>query len=239
MSLKGNLDSDLVRMREAFLRPAEEASPREDCPEADRLWAAAHGELSTEERRQVVDHTAACPACSEAWRLAVEIGHSDEQVVVEIGRSDEQVAAALLPGTSSRWGLHRMAATVAAAVLAVAVVGVSLFHGRQEPQAPVYRAQPAEVSITNRVGDGEALPRDRFLLQWTASVPPETTFELTLMTEDLMHLTQIQGLSESAFQVPEEVLQDLPAEAVVNWQIKARLEDGRVFPSPIFEQIVR
>lgn len=41
------------------------------CPPAEDVWDAFHGVLAPERRRQVVDHTATCPMCAEAWRLAV------------------------------------------------------------------------------------------------------------------------------------------------------------------------
>ncbi|MFT4623185.1 MAG: hypothetical protein ACI8PZ_001841 [Myxococcota bacterium] len=58
------------RLRFLFAQAFEEAMPTDDCIPADRLLAAAQGELDPEARDAVIDHTTRCPVCAEAWRLA-------------------------------------------------------------------------------------------------------------------------------------------------------------------------
>ena len=46
------------------------AVPSDSCPAAERLLDAASGDTTPTQRKDVVDHLAACPVCAELWRLA-------------------------------------------------------------------------------------------------------------------------------------------------------------------------
>ncbi len=58
------------RLRVLFANAFETAVPGDDCPAPDTLLSAFHRLLSQDEIDAVLDHTAACPVCAEAWRLA-------------------------------------------------------------------------------------------------------------------------------------------------------------------------
>ncbi len=63
----------ITRLRDAFASLAPTAEARADCPEPERVWRAAAGEVPSAEIRALVDHTAGCPSCAEEWRLAREL----------------------------------------------------------------------------------------------------------------------------------------------------------------------
>jgi Putative zinc-finger len=62
------------RLAALFRSLGANAGVREDCPPAERIWAAIGRELSAGERAAIVDHLAVCPTCAEAWRLAMALG---------------------------------------------------------------------------------------------------------------------------------------------------------------------
>jgi len=66
------IDLELDRLRRAFAS-LEGRAPGPGCPEPERLWSAARGELPAEVVRPLVRHLVECGACAEAWRLAREV----------------------------------------------------------------------------------------------------------------------------------------------------------------------
>lgn len=202
-------EHDDDRLRQAFRELAEDAAPRDDCPEADRLWAAAHGELGPAETREAIEHTAVCPVCAEAWRLAVE-------------PSGEAVAVAPAEGRSGG-GWWRWAAAAAAA-LVVMVVGLQPWEG---PTVPVER-QPAAEAIRSLVPEDVPQPRDDLWLRWEG--PEGSRYQVSVSTEDLRILASAEGLEESEYRVPEEALEGLPPGSRLLWRVEATAVEsgGRV-----------
>lgn len=208
-----NAEHDDDRLRQAFRALAEDAEPRGDCPDADRLWAAVHGELAPAETRELIEHTAGCPVCAEAWRLAAAAG--GERAVAEA------------PAEWRGGGWRRWAAAVAA-VLVVIVVGVELLDG---PSAPVER-QPAEEAIRSLVPEGVPQPRDDLRLRWEG--PAGASYRLTVSTEDLRVIAAAERLSASEYQVSEEALAGLPAGSRLLWRVEASLPEGGTRASPTY-----
>jgi len=64
-------DAEVDDLRIAFAGALNGDHEIVGCPPAEDVWDALHGGLAPRRRREVVDHTAACPLCAEAWRLAV------------------------------------------------------------------------------------------------------------------------------------------------------------------------
>lgn len=58
------------RLRYLFARAFEDALPTDACPSPEVVFDAATGALGREERVAVLDHTATCPVCADAWRIA-------------------------------------------------------------------------------------------------------------------------------------------------------------------------
>ena len=65
---------EVLRLAEMLHRAGGDAPSRPDCPSAEQIWSAVRMELPKDERLAVVDHTIGCPACAEAWRLAMTLG---------------------------------------------------------------------------------------------------------------------------------------------------------------------
>ena len=70
------------RLREAFA--ASTGTAAAGCVAPETIVDALRGTLPPERVRAVVEHTAACPACAEDWRLAVAFG--------ELGGEDRSAA---------------------------------------------------------------------------------------------------------------------------------------------------
>lgn len=60
------MDRDALRELLRTSLPPEDED--EDCPSADTLYRAVHGQLPLVERQQVVDHLSRCGTCNDAWQ---------------------------------------------------------------------------------------------------------------------------------------------------------------------------
>lgn len=206
---------DLARWRRALTTSSGQARPQENCPPAERIWAAVRGELSPEEFRAAGLHAIACEACSEAWRLALDVSsevfHADRPVV------DELPAQARAP-----WRVWwRLAA--AAATVSLVLIGVQIQRELSLTPAPGYRAQIHD-SIRSLLPQEAALPRDRLVLRWEG--PEGATYDIRVATEDLRILDRATGLTAGEHLVPEQALVDLEDGARIVWQVEAVLGDG-------------
>ena len=203
---------ELDDLREAFV----EASAGEDdfagCPDADRIYAAVAGELSPGETGEILDHVARHPACAEAWRLAKEI------VAGEEGR----VATRPPAWVKWRW----------AAVLVLAVAAAWWARTLVMPPEPVFR-QGDEVVIETLIPDDRLLPRESFLLRWSAG-PEGARYRVRVSDPDLETLDEARELETAEHLVPEEALAALPAGAEVFWLVEMTLADGSTVTSETF-----
>ncbi len=214
-----NEHGNVQPLREAFAALAERARPRPDCPEPERLWDAAAGQLPATQARQLVDHTASCPSCAEAWRLARELGRHARE-----GRP--AVGSALSRG-GWRW------AAAAAAAVVLALVGVQLWWTRPVGGPPAEYRDPDIETIRSLLTDGAFLPREEFRLRWEA--PPDAArFDVLVMTEELEVISRTRGLETPEYRVPDAQLEALPPGTRVLWQVEAVLEDGGSAVSPTF-----
>jgi hypothetical protein len=194
---------DLEALRAAF--EARETPDASGCPDAERLFAAARGGLSAEQRRAVVAHTAACAACAAGWRLAHE-----------------------LPGSTALRPARRAPAWLAAAaVLAAAAAGVIWLRA---PEPPAYR-EPSSTAVASQTA--ATLPRDRFVLRWTATAP-DARYAVWVTTEALAAVDAARGLERPEHTVPASALAELPAGAVLRWRVEATRPGGEVVRSPAF-----
>ncbi|HEV7518423.1 MAG TPA: zf-HC2 domain-containing protein [Thermoanaerobaculia bacterium] len=200
-------DRDSEDLRRAFTAPGGTAPRPEDCPSPETIWAAVHGELPPGELRDVVDHTAACPACAEDWRLAVEV----EREALAAGDAGRAAPPLLFP---HRW--VRLAPLVAAAAaIVLLVVGLPLVH---HDGPPTFRGQKKLVS---RLAEGQALPRGNCLLVWSG--PAGATYAVEVRTLIGTNLVTRRGLKVSKYQVPESSLAGFPSGTRLEWQVTATL----------------
>lgn len=221
--------AEVARLRETFADGSGRPEP-EACPEPDRLWEAVAGELPADELRTVVDHLAACPDCSEEWRLALAVRREAE----EEARRHEPAAAPFAP--SARWGgrARRWAAAAAVAVIGVGLAGV--WWSRQGgPGEPIVYRQGEEVAIESLLPEGEPLSRDEPVLRWSAG-PEGSTYGVLVSTEDPLagSLAEAAGLAEPEYRIPAEALDGLPSGARILWQVEATTAEGQQITSPTF-----
>jgi hypothetical protein len=202
---------EIERLRGAFASLAADACARPGCPEPERIWRAAGGELRSAELRELVDHTAGCPSCAEDWRLAREI---------RAGMEPTAEVPARRPFTSGRTSRY----LAAAAVLALAV-GAWVWRSAEDPSHPtVYRA-PEESALESLVPKEIPVPRQRFLLRWS-SEERDARYQIRVATGNLEMISTVSNLDEPEYLVPEADLAGLPSGTDVLWQVEAVFPDG-------------
>jgi hypothetical protein len=211
-------EGEIEDLRRAFTAPGGTPPRPEDCPPPETIWAAVHGELPPGALRDVVDHTAICPACAEDWRLAVEA----EPAEVNASRAAPPL---LYP---RRW-VRRAPLAAAAAAIVLLVVGLPLVH-----HEPTYRGHEKVVS---QVEEGAVLPRGDCLLVWKG--PPGATYEVEIRTLMGRNLDTAHGLTATQYQVPEAKLASAPAGTRLEWQVTATLPGKPPLRSERFVFILR
>lgn len=218
-------DADLERLREAFAAPAGPPPNPDACPSPERIWAAARGELSASEVREVIDHTIACAACAEDWRLAAAL---DREARAADGVAETRTASSL----RSPFGRPWLSAVAAIFVLGIVVVIPGL---RKDDPAPIYRGEDG--AIQPLLAPGEALPREGAVLRWAG--PPGAVYDVQVTTEDLHVIAKAGGLETSELRIPADALRDLPAGATLLWRVEATLPDGTELASETFSNPLR
>jgi len=211
-------DGTAARWRQAFAGLSEQAAPRPDCPDPDRIWAAAIAEAPPAERHEIFDHIASCASCAAAFRLAR--GLSQERS----SQQDGQVEP--FPASQPRWRRWGAALAAVAAVLALAVL-IPRWN-RPEP----YRGGESR-EIQSQIPDEAPLPRGQAVLRWTAG-PPGSQYEVRVLTRDGREIAVESGLTEAHYQIPPPALSDVPAGTVLYWQVKALRPDGKNLGSKTF-----
>ena len=210
--------AELLRAR--FTSPPRGAVVGDDCPAPDRIWLAARNETPWSEIRSLLDHAAACPACTVAWRLAREQHRTEARAV--------PMAAIPVPRPDRRWLRYG----AAAAVLFVGA-GLALYRwSPKEPESPGMRAT-APIAIRALVPDGGALPRQGFRLRWTPG-PPGTRYSIQVTDERLATLAEAPSLERPEFLVPEAAVSRLGPDERILWQVKAVFPDGARVTSDTF-----
>jgi hypothetical protein len=217
-------EGELARLRRAFGSLSQPAPAPATCPPPETIWGAVRGELPPAQTRSVVEHMAACPSCAEDWRLAVALQRPETASKV-IHASERFTFGHRL----RNWGL------AAAAVLALAVVGVQFVP--KNNGVPAYRGDGA--TIQSLVEEGQGLPRQQFLLRWSAPETPGATYDVEVSTEDLQVVAGGDDLREPRFLVPAHVLAGLPPGARLLWKVDAELPQGGHVTSTTFVTTVQ
>jgi hypothetical protein len=215
-------DLELDRLRRVFAS-LEGRAPGASCPEPERLWSAAQGELRADVVRPLVLHLVECGACAEAWRLARE-------VEPQAGTRPPAVDARRAPVRPSQiaWGALAAGMTVA---LAASVVL------RQPPGVPQYRAAEG-TAIRSLVPEERPLRRGAFVLRWTPG-PAGSRYSVQIATEALTALAGAGGLTVAEYTVSEAALRTVPAGARVLWRVETVLPDGSRAGSATFRTTVQ
>lgn len=192
---------ELESLSRAFA--ARSQSSTQQCPEPQRLFEAASGELDREQRMQILDHVSECAQCAEAWRIAMEIG--------------VRPATSVSRTPAGAWKF----ATAASVIVSVGLLAyVGLREGGDTPQYRDATGSTAPVSLS-----ADRLPRGRFLLQWSPG-PAGSTYAVRLSTASLVVLLAREDIGVTELLIPSAVLANVRSGEQLFWQVDARLPDG-------------
>lgn len=180
----------------------DQSSAHEQHPDAEELYEAASGNLERKRRLEIIDHVAKCAECTQAWRIALEVGARSEQA----------------PVTQRPWRFA-LAASVILAVGLVTYLVIPVDQG-----TPQYREGVDPLAPVSAIGS--TLPRDRFVLKWSAG-PPGTTYLVRLSTADLAPLLDKSDIAVAQLAVPSSVLANVKTGEELFWQVEAQLPNGR------------
>jgi hypothetical protein len=176
--------------------------------------------------RELVDHTASCGTCAEAWRLGLEL---------EGGAAwEESASAAARKAAAGRpaavW--WRYAAVAALVVGALGVVQLGDWTNRGGPSP--YRSAAGH-GIVSLVPEDTPLAADALVLQWRLEDPAEVVrYEIRVMTEDLRPVAEARNLDHPSYRVPESELAALAPGARLLWRVEAVLTAGGRVESETF-----
>jgi hypothetical protein len=199
--------SDVERLRAALARLGDEAG----WPEVDveRLFSALHGDLSAEERREVVDELIRNPRAAAAWRLAREL-------------EPDRPAHAMARSRTWTW--------ISVAAMLLLIVGAAWFRPWRS-EAPVYRsAEPR--AIASRLPADSRLSRDEPVLRWTAL--DGARYRVRVLTPDLDALDESEDLTAPEYRLRPDVLRRIPPGSRILWQVEARIPGTAAVMSPTF-----
>ena len=200
-----------------------------ECPTADAYWAAAAGELPFERVRALVDHGATCARCTEAWRILVDVRRAASDAGTPA--SDPPPLRSLVGGAPGRPRL-RTGTLLPLALSAMAAVGLWVVL-----RPPPVRPPPVERGTGNgaavRAESPEVQPARDAVLRWS-EVPGASSYNVTVLTPDLVVVHQAVGVSGREFRLPE-ALRQRAAGSELLWNVDAVMPDGRTVASPTFE----
>ena len=180
----------------------DQSTAHEQHPDAEELYEAAAGNLDRARRLEIIDHVAKCAECTQAWRIALEVGAREAKV----------------PVTQRPWRFA-LAASVILAVGLVTYLVIPVDH-----ETPQYREGVDPLAPVSAIGS--TLPRDQFVLRWSAG-PAGTTYLVRLSTADLGSLLVKSDIAATELVVPGSVLANVKTGEELLWQVEAQLPDGR------------
>ena len=215
-------DFEPDRLRNLLRDASDQAGPGADCPAPDRIWAAVHLELPVDERLEILDHVADCPACAEAWRLAVECARA------------EPAAAQPRP-----WVWWSRATMLRAAAVILVVTGVAIaWRSVGRAPDPSEREPPAQ-ALTPQFDTRLPLPRDDFRLRWTPAADG-ARYELVVTDPGLGVVVVTEpGIDRPEYRIPADRLSTFPAGTRLLWRVVADLPEGGRLSSETYEAILR
>lgn len=213
-------------MAAALNAGSEDVRARDDCPAPDRIWSAVRLELSLAERLEVIDHIAECPACAEAWRMAVELG-----------AGETSPATAFRGWTANiRWMVWPSVA--AAAILLVLGIRFAGMPGARQPQVDPIVRDPITDTLLPRMTESASLPREQFWIRWSAG-PSGARYDLLVTTPELEVIADARGLLDPEYRVAPERLKGLASGTRLLWRVVAHAADGGTVSSRTYEVSVR
>lgn len=196
---------DVARLRAALASLREGESP----VDAGRIFDAAHGRLSVEERQAVVDELLTNPEAAQAWRLARDL-------------APEAAAEPALERVWPKW--------LAIAAMAVLAVGVGWRFLGTSPE-PVYRGSEVRTIGSSLAADA-VLPRAQPVLRWTAVAGGR--YRVRVLTPELELLEESPESTAVEHTVGAAALARVPPGGRILWQVEARVPEGGAIVSPTF-----
>jgi len=213
---------DIARLRAAFA--SIEGDGTSDRIDAERIFDALHGDMSSAERHAVIEQLIDNPAAAAAWRLAREMA-PDAAPPHALDRAPEERRQ------SAQW---KWLSIAAAAVLVVGL-GWQLMLP-QGAEAPVYRSVESR-AITSVLEPGAELPRARPVLRWTGI--DGARYRIRVLTADLQLLEESPQTSALEYTLTEEALARIPPGTQILWQVEAQIPGEVIITSPTFSVRVR
>lgn len=206
---------DVERLRQALASLGDQSQwPEVD---AERLFAALHGEIDAEARRKVVDELIENPRAAAVWRLARELDPVE---------ASSDSTAPLAPTTKTRpWAWLPIAAT-----LFLAVGAIWQFVPRQS-EVPSYRSGEAR-RIDSLLPESGRLSRAEPVLRWR--VIEGARYRVRVLTPDLDVLDESEELHTATYRLTPTVLSRIPAGGRLLWQVEARTPGTDPVISPTF-----
>ena len=203
--------ADVARLRAALASVAGKAATPVD---AGRIFDALHGDLTAEERREIVDELIASPDAAEAWRLAQELAPPGTE-------------ASTIPADRSAWRWWSAAALLALAMGA----GWQFSSPWRSVAPPVYRGTEHR-AIASLLPAGRPLSRSSPVLRWTGI--EGARYRVTVLTPTLDVIEEGNNLSAPDFTVSADALVRFPPGAPLLWQVEARIPGEGSIVSPTF-----
>jgi hypothetical protein len=203
------IDEPEIRRWRAAYRAALDGVPG-DCPPPETLWSAARGRGSARERRAVVDHLGRCPACGEAWRIAVALAAGDARLLPW----REPQRAAPDRGRRAVWPWAAAALVALALGLAPRLLRQGEATLRERPRA----------ELSSRLDERRPLSRGALALAWSGS-PPGGVCRLRVADAALRPVFEASGLRDEAVAVPATALAEVMPGALLYWQVECESPD--------------
>lgn len=188
-------------LRAAFAAPP--AGPGPGCPASDRLLDAAGGRVPPDELGLLLDHVASCGWCAASWSVARQVQAAEAEVVP------------LAPRRRSR--------ILVGAGVVVALAAAALVLAWPRDPTVIYRSDGA---VVLQDATPDVLPRDAFIVEWSAPSDGPWAYDLTVSTADLEPVHTAIGLTEPVHRVPGAALADVSAGATLLCTVVARQGPG-------------
>ncbi len=236
------------RMLEAYAAFDPRVAPSDNCPDRERLWAAAAAELPLTERCELLDHTLECAYCAESWRLAVELDArpvvplpgqilailwQDLQFLIRLPRRLLLYLEKVTSEFSVLQPVLAMVAVLAAGLIILRMNSSPPQNGIDVVQNDTALESPSEDPAASRGGspiesllpEGEILRREHAVLVWDG--PPGAVYDLRIMTDTGQVLDSATALAETTYPIPVGKLQPLEPGSALRWEVSLRLPDGQ------------
>ena len=212
---------DFETLARAFAARGQSRGVMNTCPDPEQLFEAASGTLECEQRLRIVDHVSQCAECSQAWRMAMELG---ARPTTDVMQSRPTLFSRLhLPTWPVRSKAIEIRIAFAAAAMCTIAVAAYLAMPIQQ-QRPQYRELANPLAPVSLLAGN--LTRERFLLRWSPG-PRGSIYTLRLTTADLVPLLVQQDLTRPELLVPSTVLGGVVSGEQLLWQVEVRLPNGQ------------